>query len=324
MMISVIIPTYNRPQVLLQALQSLQKQTLNNFEIIVVDNAADRVVEKMVKKFNATARMPARYIPEPNLGVHNARHAGARVARGEILAFTDDDATFDPGWLQSYAEACSEHPEMAAAGGPVRPAWEVSPPEWLLEFMGDKRVFPILSLMEPYDEFRLDSRGFFYGVNMAIRRNVLFEVGGFNPEAFGEIWLGDGETGLNRKLWRRGMLIGYVPRAIVYHHIPPERMTVGYFLRRMANEGACDAYARYHHGIPSRLILIRDIAVVCRRKMKTWIKAAILHRRRTPSCLQIRLDAARSLSRVQYTWRLLYDTRFRNFVEKKDWLEFSG
>jgi hypothetical protein len=103
---------------------------------------------------------------------------------------------------------------MMAAGGPVRPLWETDPPQWLLDYISESKIFGILSIMEPYTDFRLDPNGFFFGVNMAIRREVLFELGGFNPESFGDIWLGDGETGLNRKLQKRGLLIGYVPDAI--------------------------------------------------------------------------------------------------------------
>ena len=65
-----------------------------------------------------------------------------------------------------------------------------------------------------------------------------------------DFFLGDGEIGLNHKLWERGMLVGYVPEAIIYHHIPPQKMTVKYFRHRMASEGATDVYMRFHYGIP--------------------------------------------------------------------------
>jgi glycosyl transferase family 2 len=84
---------------------------------------------------------------------HNARHAGVWAAKGDILIFTDDDATFAQGWLRAYADAFDTHPEMVAAGGPVRPVWEDPAPTWLLQFMGDAKTFGTLSLMEPYDTF---------------------------------------------------------------------------------------------------------------------------------------------------------------------------
>jgi len=201
MKISVIIPTYRRPQLLRQALHSLQGQSLPTFEVIVVDNASDPEVERMV---HAVKELPVRYVPEARLGLHYARHAGVYATDAELLVFTDDDATFDRDWLQAYQDAFTCHADMAAAGGPVRPLWEISPPAWLLEYMGDAKEFGILSLMEPYDHFRLGPDGYFFGVNMAIRRDTVFETGGFHPESFGDSWFGDGESGLRQKLRDQG------------------------------------------------------------------------------------------------------------------------
>jgi glucosyl-dolichyl phosphate glucuronosyltransferase len=323
MLVSIIIPTYNRPRDLLQAMCSLQEQVLADFEIIVVDNAADSAVKQMVTEFNGTARVAVRYVPEARLGLHYARHAGARAANGEILIFTDDDATFDPIWLQAYATAFAKHPEMAAAGGPVRPIWEVPPPQWLVDFIGTSRSFGILSLMEPYEEFRLDQKGkgMFIGVNMAIRSYVFFEVGGFNPEAFGDIWLGDGESGLNRKLCERGMFVGYVPEAVVYHHIPATRMTVDYFRRRMGNQGACDMYARFHRKVVGPFPVLKCIASLVVKNAKSWIAAPLLNGRTDPRSLRIQLDSARTQSSLKYVLRLIIDKDLRKLVYRENWLD---
>ncbi len=324
-MLSIIIPTYRRPLVLLQALKSLQEQTLESFEILVVDNAADPEIEKMVTSFNQTALITAHYVPEPQLGLHNARHTGAIAAKGDILVYTDDDATFDINWLKAYSEAFLKHPEMVAAGGPVRPVWEVPPPQWLLAYIEDcnhnnTKIFSILSLMEPYAEFRLDSQGFFFGVNMAIRRDVLFKVGGFNPECFGDIWLGDGESGLNRKLWEHNLPIGYVNTAIVYHHIPQSRMTINYFCRRMANEGACDMYSYYHKGIPNQLRLLTHIIQIAVRN-KFWIKSLLIRQQNDTPTVNRKLYRARSQSQIKYIFRLMIDESFKKMVLQQNWLE---
>jgi glycosyltransferase involved in cell wall biosynthesis len=301
-------------------LRSLQEQTLSDFEILVVDNAADPAIEQAVVEFNRSAIVPARYLPESHLGLHNARHAGAQAANGEILVFTDDDATFDCGCLQAYAKAFGEHPEMAAAGGPVKPVWEVPPPQWLLNFIGGTKIFPILSLMEPYDEFHLDPKGYFIGVNMAIQRDVLFKVGGFNPDSFGDVWLGDGETGLYQKLWRQQMLVGYVSDAVVYHHIPPNRMTVDYFRRRMGNEGACDMFPRFHDRVPPWSSLCQQaIAIAIKNRMK-WVQAILVRDRTDARSLYIQLDAARTQSQLKYVVRLILDKDFQKLVLKRDWL----
>src|SRR5512146_3001975 len=114
MVLSVIIPTYKRHYFMLQALGSLQEQSTKDFEIVLVDNVADLDVARKVKDFNRTAIVPVRYVPEPNLGAHHARHAGARRAAGDVLLFGDDDQTFDRGWVEAYARTFAEHPEMVA------------------------------------------------------------------------------------------------------------------------------------------------------------------------------------------------------------------
>ena len=322
MRISVIIPTLNRSQTLDRTIASVRGQALSfdQYEIIIVDNGSTDRTRKLVDSLNVNGSKPLRLIQEPELGLHNARHAGARVAKGEILVFTDDDTSFDRHWLAAYAEAFESHPEMIAAGGPVRPVWGVAPPQWLLNFMGASREFPILSLMEPYEDFRINAKGYFYGVNMAIRRRALFELGGFNPEAFGDVWLGDGESGLNYKLWARAMPVGYVPNAIVYHHIPAERMTVRYFCRRMANQGACDMYTRYHPRIPPRFRLLKHACAQVLKNSGSWIKAFLTKEKTDTQSLQIQLHSAQTLSEVKYTVRLILDEKFRGLVRQTSWL----
>jgi glycosyltransferase involved in cell wall biosynthesis len=320
MKISVIIPTYNRLPTLCQALHSLQEQTLHSFEILVADNAADERVKQTVCEFGETTRVPVSYVPVSALGLHFARHAGAQAAQGEILVFTDDDATFDPLWLQSYVQAFDSHPEMAAAGGPVRPVWEADPPPWLVHYLQETQLWGILSLMEPYEDFHLGPGAFFWGVNMAIRRETLFAVGGFNPEAFGDTWLGDGESGLNRKLRERRLLIGYIPQALVHHHIPPARMTVDYVCRRQANQEACELYTSWHDGIPHRLRLAKHALAVTLKNSPYFVRAWWVKGRTDSRSLDLQIQAARARARLQYVARLLGNEKFRELVRKEDWL----
>jgi GT2 family glycosyltransferase len=319
-MITVIIPTYGRQAEVVRCLKSLQEQVATTFELILVDNAADQNLRQLIQQLNPTFRVPVTYLPELRLGVHNARHTGAQAAKGELLVFVDDDMSFDPNWLQAYADAFAQNPDMVAAGGPVRPIWEVPPPGWLLEFMGNAETFIILSLMELSKKFSNAPDGFFFSCNMAIRRQAFFALGGFNPEAFGETWLGDGETGLNRRMWAQGMLIGYAPEALAYHHIPPQRMTVKYFRHRMANEGACEAYAHFHCGIPPRSRLLKHIAKTSIKHSALWMTALLLRGRTGRRSLRIQLDAARTQSYVRYAFRLSYDRHFRELVLREGWL----
>jgi glycosyltransferase involved in cell wall biosynthesis len=320
MKISVIIPTYNRVSTLCQSLRSLQDQSFRDFEILVVDNAADPAVARKVTEFSDTAVVPARYLAEPTLGVHFARHTGARAARGKLLVFTDDDVTFDADWLRAYADAFNRHPHMAAAGGPSRPVWETPPPAWLLQYLRETELWGVFSLMEPFEEFRMDEQAFFWSLNMAIRREALFAVGGFNPEACGEIWLGDGESGLNHKLRERRMPIGYVPQALVHHHIPLRRMTPEYLCLRMANQEACEIYTSWHRGVPHSLRLCKHALAVALKNCRWLVGAWFVKGRTDARSLNIQIHAARAWCRLKYTARLIADRGFRDLVRKEDWL----
>lgn len=321
-MISVVIPTYRRSRTLPAAIASAAGQDYPAFEVLVVDNAADPAVEALVDAVAVVAPVSVRYIAEPSLGLHNARHAGARAATGDVLVYTDDDATFDPGWLAAYARAFVEHPEMAAAGGPIRPAWDVPPPRWFLDYVDDCfDALPLLSLMEPYDGFRLDAGGWFYGANMAVRRDVLFRLGGFNPEMFGADFVGDGETGLNLKLWATGALVGYVPGAVVHHHVPPSRMTPAYIRRRLADQAACDLYTRFQRdGVPSRRVLIAEAARTAAANARFVAAAPVFGEQTDGRALFVRARAAETVTRVRYLLRLATSPWLRSLVDQRDWL----
>ena len=119
------------------------------------------------------------------------------------------------------------------------------------------------------------------------------------------------------------MLIGYVPEALMYNYIPPQRMTVDFFRRRMANEGAAEMYTRYHHGIPNRLRLFKHAVAIAAKNSKRGL-GAILLRGRTDRCsVDVQMDAARTQSQVKYLIRLMFDKELRSLVLKKDWLNES-
>jgi glucosyl-dolichyl phosphate glucuronosyltransferase len=334
MQLSVIIPTRNRAASLARAVRGALALDYpsDHFEIVIVDNASTDQTSAVVRELQKLrGGSIVQYVPEARLGLHHARHAGAQAAAGDILLFTDDDATFSPQWASAYAAAFDQHGDMAAAGGPVHVAWDVPPPQWLTEFIerkeaitGGEHAFGPFSLLDRSNGFLLEPRGYFFGVNMAIRRGPLFELGGFNPEAFGGKWLGDGETGLVFKLWSRSLLIGYVPDAVVNHHMGPERMTVAYLRRRMANQGACDAYSEFHSGMPGRRALARRALKSIPRAAREGVKAAGRWNRTDPASLRAQMTAAQEGQRLAYTVRLIFDSERRALVERDDWLEISA
>jgi glucosyl-dolichyl phosphate glucuronosyltransferase len=283
-----------------------------------VDNAADPQVRDLVSRVASNHRAPVSYIPEPELGLHHARHRGAAAAASELLVFTDDDATFSPGWLTAYARAFAKHLGMAAASGPVRAMWTVTPPRWLTDYvdtmLAEIEMFPALSLLDRRSGFRITPREVLFGVNMAVRRTELIAHGGFSPEIFGKTWLGSGESGLNYRLASSRRGIGYVPNAVVYHHVEAERMSVSYLTRRMRNEGASHVYSRVHGSPMPRLRLATLIArgLIFHGPL---VAAGTLASGATGSrALRLQLAAAHRAGRVAYAWRLLTDSALRNML----------
>jgi glycosyltransferase involved in cell wall biosynthesis len=338
MKISVIVPTYKRPDSLPRTLGSLQFQMFEDFEILVVDNGADPAVARQVEAYSQVEgksngglfhvshankasgknrRVRMQYLSESRLGLHHARHAGVRAASGDILVFTDDDATFEPGWLAAYAEAFAEHPEMVAAGGPVLPVWEQPPPQWLLDYVVDKKRFGPLSIMEPHHEFRLPMEGSFFGVNMACR-NQVFQSLGFHPELVGRRTIGDGEAGLNEDIVKSGGLIGYVPEAVVYHHVPSERQTLAHIRKWAWHLGGGQMYMRWRNRKRGLRALAREVVKIVREYRFEWFKDFLVRHRQDPEAIDIQFQANLGWSKLNYIWWMITDTTVKAALDLSD------
>ncbi len=311
MKVSVVIPTYNRREGLLQALQSLEEQTLSDFEIIVVDNAADSLVEGIVGDFNETARIAVRYIPHDSGGISGARNRGAREASGDILVYTDDDLTFERNWLAAHREKFEQHPDMAAAGGRVRPFWEAPPPQWLIDYIGDSRIFPILALFDCGGEFTISAGNIFFGCNMAIRKDVLFEYGGFRPELFGSWTIGSGEWGVVLRLQKGDRMIGYNPEAVVHHHIPSSRMTIDYIRKWAWHGGASDMYEKWLHRRRTSYALMRETARILWNYGGTWLKAISNGVRKDRESIDTMFQSNRGLCELNYVWWMMTNAKVK-------------
>lgn len=120
-----------------------------------------------------------RYLFEPKAGKTYALNAGIANARGKVLAFTDDDVTVEPTWLQNLTRALHDG-EWAGVGGRILPAQAVSPPPWVLDDLFDWRgmVWASFDLGDSACELRRAP----YGANMAFQRSALERYGGFRSD----------------------------------------------------------------------------------------------------------------------------------------------
>lgn len=118
MTVSVIVPTFRRPDGLRTALESLLMQTRAPDELIVVDNAPEGDAESIVRTVEAVARFKVLYVHEPASGVSNARNAGMSATTSRYVAFLDDDEIASPHWLASLLETARTQ-EASVVFGPL-------------------------------------------------------------------------------------------------------------------------------------------------------------------------------------------------------------
>jgi glucosyl-dolichyl phosphate glucuronosyltransferase len=301
----------------MRTLDSLIAQDCDGCEIIVVDNAADPRLEARVRALRSPVHR-LRYVAEPRPGAHHARHAGARAATGELLLFTDDDVTAPPGWVHSYVGVFAARPDVVAAGGPSEAVFAGAAPAWLAAYVRQKAAVPALSIRSA--ELSLPHTPDFWSLNMAIRRAALFEAGGFNPDLVGGELVGDGETGLARKLTARGAVVAWVPAAGVYHRIAPHRMSIGYLRSRALNQGRADAWSAFAGTRPGASDIVAHALRTARSGFRYWTAALPLWPWRRRLAIDVQLRALSSSAEFVRTLRMLADSSARDAVACTDWI----
>lgn len=244
---SVIICTHNRGRQLTLTLRAILAQDMppDQYEVVIVDNASTDETPAVVGAFQSETHGHAvRSVFEPELGLSAARNAGIRHAHGDILAFTDDDAEPDPGWLPAVVEAYDD-PGVWAAGGPVALIPNGEWPAWL-----SPRLRPYLAEWNR----GADPVGLYYddyprGVNMSIRRQAFRVVGEFSTllGRKGTRLLSYEEVEFFSRIERAGGIIRYAPLARVSHEVATERLSQRWFVRRLYWQGRSVAlYDRLH------------------------------------------------------------------------------
>ncbi|MGW7645333.1 glycosyltransferase [Streptomyces bobili] len=220
---SVVIATRERADRLAHALDSMLAQDHPDFEIVVVDNAPVTDATRLLVERKYAERV--RYVTEPVPGLAVAHNTGLAAARGDVVAFTDDDVVADPHWLTELTAPFAADPGLGCATGLILPARLRTPAQVLLESHGGfakgftPRTYDPAG--PPADEplFPFTAGRFGSGANMAFRTGVLRAVGGFDP-ATGAGTLargGDDLYGFVRVL-AQGHRLRYTPRALVWHH----------------------------------------------------------------------------------------------------------
>jgi glycosyltransferase involved in cell wall biosynthesis len=235
--VSVVVCAFSieRSALLAGAVSSLRAQTRPAEEVIVVIDHAPALGRWAAVALQGVELVASRH----PAGLSGARNAGVEAARGDIVAFLDDDAVAAPDWIERLQAAYAD-PAVIAAGGAVVPAWEGGRPRWMPEEFDWVVGCSYRGLPERPSAVRN-----LIGCNMSFRREIFDEIGGFAHEVgrIGTRPLGGEETELCIRLRRHrpnGRVV-YEPRAAVRHRVPAARTTLGYFRARCYAEGLSKA-----------------------------------------------------------------------------------
>jgi len=260
--VSVVISTNGQGKNLRQILLSLQKQKFSSkeYEVIIIENGSRGKIKQIVNEINNICNKCVRYIYEPRPGLHYGRNTGAKVAKGDIVLYTDDDVIVDPYWIEEIYR-CYENSDVGAVGGKVVGEWEIKPPEWVWMFGTKKNIYPLTVVDWGEGTFELRKR-YIVGANYSARKSIIFEVGGSNPDIFPphlKYLNGDGECGFIDKVRDKGYKVIYNSKAIIKHCIPASRCTKEYFIKRFAGEAISQVYSIYRNSNGSTIALAKAL-----------------------------------------------------------------
>jgi glycosyltransferase involved in cell wall biosynthesis len=227
--VSVVICTRGRPDSVRRTLRSILacEYPAERLEVIVVDNASHGDAEVRMVSDELSAAVPVRIVREANPGLSNARNRGLQGAGGEIVAFADDDVDVDRRWLAALLVPFCNGENVGATSGMTLPGALETPVQRWTEGFGGRTGPPLVQRFDlaspppdkPLFPFTVGDLG--AGRNMAFRRELLTQLGGFDPA------LGPGtiaRDGDDIEALLRVLLSGHAvvadPAAVVWHAHP--------------------------------------------------------------------------------------------------------
>jgi len=193
MRVSVITSTFNRDKRLKKAIESVLRQSFKEFEYVIVDDGSTDSTQEVVKSFNDPR---IRYIRRPkNFGKDTRpKNEGILASKGEYISFLDDDNTFRPDHLQVLVNELDNNPEIALVYGN----------RWVTD--EDKQRPPMMGFTSDFKPTYLLQRNYIDTSEVMVRRESLFEVGGFDESL---------SKYIDRNLWVRLEKCGFN-----FKHVP--------------------------------------------------------------------------------------------------------
>lgn len=227
--ISVCICTYRRPEMLHRLLEKLEAQEVDGgrftFSVVVADNDQDRSAESIVEDFRNGSPLNVTYCSQPERNIALTRNVSVAHARGDLIAFIDDDEFPFPDWLLRLYETL-EAGNAAAVLGPVRPHFETPPPDWVITgHFCERPEYPTGTPLN-WNACRTG--------NVLFRRNIIPEG---NPPFREEFGTGGEDKDFFMRLASDGHTFVWCNEAPVLESVPASRLTRKYMLQRALLRG---------------------------------------------------------------------------------------
>jgi glycosyltransferase involved in cell wall biosynthesis len=223
--VSVVVPTFNRADLLARTIDKIEHQTLGRefYEVIVIDNeSSDHTQSVLDQKCGTYSNLKA--FSQSKRGAAATRNVGIRAARGEIVLFIDDDILAEPNLVNAHCDYHKRYPESSIIGGVITPWQDCTDP--FLRYLRDKGIFNPYSIACGPMDF-----SYYHTGNVSTSRAVLNDVGGFNEE-FAIYGMEDIELGY--RLEQQGSCMVHGPDAKGVHQYFP---TYEQFIQRCEQAG---------------------------------------------------------------------------------------
>ncbi|HEX8333400.1 MAG TPA: glycosyltransferase [Segetibacter sp.] len=238
---TIAICTYNRARLLQLCIESLSKLSFNmaEFEVLLVDNnSTDNTVEVAGTINTLYPQLNFRYVLETKQGVANTRTRCALEAKGEIVAYIDDDCIANENWLENIVEFYNSHPEAMSTGGKIVPKYVVPVADWFGKYFW--------GLVGNYDLGKevFQMRGVRYpsGANMHFRKAAFDKYGYFdsNLGRSGKSLMAGEEKAMYLKLINNNEKVYYLPHVVVHHHVEGNKFDKAYVRRHSYGIGGSE------------------------------------------------------------------------------------
>ncbi len=237
--LDVVIPTFNRKDLLRKTLASLASAAVPAgmaVQVIVVNNNSSDGTADVVEELAGASPLPIRHVLELRQSLSSARNAGIAASGADLIGFVDDDEEVEPDWFEVIAREFAD-PAVEFIGGPYLPNWVSPVPDWLPP--GYHAAIGAIP-PKPRGWYNAGSGGNLMGGNAVMRRSVFERVGlyALHLGRSGKGLLSEEDADMFRRILAAGIQGMYVPDLAIRHYIAPDRLTRAYHRRWVYWRGA--------------------------------------------------------------------------------------